>query len=55
MMNLQDEHHYAGADLRLCGAPGWNLEGGPFYIYSIKLSLIEKKINEWIEVFVLLK
>jgi len=32
----------AGADLKLCGAPGRNLERGPFYIY-IKLSLIGKK------------
>ena len=44
----------AGADLKLCGAPGRNLERGPFYIY-IKLPLIGKKINERTEVFLLLK
>ena len=40
--------------LRLYGAPGWNLERGPFYIYKTVVNRA-KILNEWTEVFVLLK
>ena len=43
----------ARCGLRLRGAPGWNLEGA--LCICKKLSLIGKKINERIEVFLLLK
>jgi len=39
--------------LRVCGAPGWNLERGHFYIYKTVVN--REKINERTEVFVLLK
>ena len=39
--------------LRLCGAPGWNLETGPLYTYKIVVN--REKINERSEAFVLLK
>jgi len=39
--------------LRMCGAPGWNLERGPFYIYKIVVN--REKTDKRTEVFVLLK
>ena len=39
--------------LRLCGAHGWNLEKGAFYIYKTVVN--REKINERTEVLVLLK
>ena len=43
----------ARGGLRLCGAPGWNLERGRFYKYKTVVN--REKINEQTEVFVLLK
>ena len=39
--------------LRLCGASGWNLQRGPFYTYETVIN--REKLNEWTEVFVLMK
>ena len=38
---------------RLCGAHGWNLERGPFYIYETAVD--REKVSERTEVFVFLK
>ena len=55
--NVPESRLYIGCmgrgGLRLCGAPGWNLERGPFYIYKTVVN--REKINERTEVFVLFK
>jgi len=43
----------ARGGLRLCGAPGGNLERGHFYTYKTDVNRI--KVNERTEVFALLK
>jgi len=44
VLAFQQIFHFIKGGLRLCGAPGWNIEKGSFYLY--KTVVKREKINK---------